>query len=237
MRIAVVDDDIRVYEHLKACFGELLGTAAKLSYYASGEDFLSVWQPDAFDLIVLDIFMGKLTGMDVARKIRKTDRAVKIAFGTSSNEYASESYEVNACYYLHKPFGKERVKAMLDRLNLAEVERMRTARLPDGTSILLRSILYADCVSHSITLHCKGGRSVSVRANFFEIENLLCAYPYFFSPTKGMVINFYEVSAQGRDTFTMSDGKLVPISRRKAKEVRDAYSSFLFERLRNGGDA
>ena len=64
---------------------------------------------------------------------------------------------------------------------------------------------------------------------------LLCGYPYFFIPSKGLIINFHEVDAQNADTFTMSNGSLIPISRRKAKEVTDAYSSFLFEQLRKGG--
>jgi len=144
LRIAIVDDDIRMYECLQTYFGELLGSSAELTYFKSGEDFLRAWQPDAFELIVLDIFMDKLTGMDVAREIRKTDSDVRIAFGTTSNEFASESYEVNACYYLHKPFDRERVKAMLDRIDLAQVEKERTIQLPDGKSVVLRDIIYAD---------------------------------------------------------------------------------------------
>ena len=52
-----------------------------------------------------------------------------------------------------------------------------------------------------------------------------------------MIVNFYEVAAQNADTFTMSDGSRIPISRRKAKEVTEAYSSFLFEQLRKGGES
>ncbi len=141
MRIAIVDDDIRMYECLQTYFGELLGSSAELTYFKSGEAFLRVWQPNAFELIILDIFMDKLTGMDVAREIRKTDSDVRIAFGTTSNEFASESYEVNACYYLHKPFDRERVKAMLDRIDLAQVEKERTIQLPDGKSVVLRDII------------------------------------------------------------------------------------------------
>ena len=91
MRIAIVDDDIRMYECLQTYFGELLGSSAELTYFKSGEDFLRTWQPDAFELIVLDIFMDKLTGMDVAREIRKTDSDVRIAFGTTSNEFATQT--------------------------------------------------------------------------------------------------------------------------------------------------
>lgn len=55
----------------------------------------------------------------------------KLVFCTASNESAGENDEVNVCYYLHKPFGVERVRAMLDRLNLEKAEEARTVRLPD----------------------------------------------------------------------------------------------------------
>ncbi len=225
-----------MYEQLQAYFGEFLSTSAELAYFPSGEALLRSWQPGAFDLIVLDIFMGALSGMDVAKEIRKTDANVRIVFSTTSNEFASESYEVGACYYLHKPFGKERVKAMLDRIDFAQIEKMRTIRLPDGTSIVLRTIIYADNSAHCTTLHCKGGNHITVRANLSEVEALLCSYPYFIRTSKGLIVNLHEVAAQNTDTFTMSDGSILPISRRKAKEVTDAYSSFLFEQLRKGGE-
>ena len=220
MRIAIVDDDIQMCEQLSTLLNEFLGDSSEISDYRSGEEFLTAWETADFDLIILDIFMDKLTGVDVARKIRERDSNVKIVFSTTSNEFASESYEVNV---------------MLDRLNLAEIEKMRTVKLPDGTSAILRNIIYVDFSSHRVTLHCKYDVDTIVRTSFSEIESLLCAYPYFSSPTKGMLINFYEVASQTNDVFVMSDGKSIPISRRKSKEVLDAYFTFRFEMLRNGG--
>lgn len=78
---------------------------------------MSDWRSDHFDLIILDIYN------------------VKIVFSTSGNEFASESYEVNARYYLHKPFGIERVKAMLDRIDITGLEKMRAERLSDDSLI------------------------------------------------------------------------------------------------------
>lgn len=237
LKIAVVDDDIQIYRDLRSYLEELLGDFAEITYYASGESFLEAWKSKSFDLIILDIFMDALTGMEVAQMIRKTDPHVKIAFSTTSNEFASESYEVNACYYLHKPFGKERVKAMMDRLDLAEMEKKRIVVLPDGTNVPLRRIIYVDYAFHFITVHLKQQNDIVLRANFSEIENLLCAYPYFICPTKGVIINFYEVAKQKHDIFIMSDETHIPISRRKATEVLKAYSSFLFAELRKGEDA
>lgn len=235
MRIALVDDDPTVRQQMETWMRELTGNAAHIRTYSSGESFLSDWSAGAFDLIVLDIFMIGLTGMDVAHRIRETDPNVRLVFGTSSNEFAAESYEVDACYYLKKPFQEESVRRMFSRLNLEELELMRTAELPDGQSVRLRSVLYADVASHRVTIHCKDCPDLLLRLSFSAVETFFSTYPYFYSPCKGVIINFYEVTAQTGDTFTMSDGTIIPISRRKSREVLEAYSAIRFEQLRKGG--
>ena len=237
MKIAIVDDDTKMQTTLRGYLEQLVSGHVQIDCFASGEAFLQVWQPGAFDLVILDIFMGRRTGMDVARDVRAGDREVKLVFCTTSNEYASESYAVNACYYLRKPNEKDGIRIMLDRVDLSGLERLRTVRLPDGSSIILRDIVFADCSAHCVTLHGRHGDTRTVRAAFAQIEALLCAYPYFLSPSKGLIVDLYEVASLNAGSFTMSDGTIVPISRRKAKEVTDAYSSFLFSRLRSGGDA
>lgn len=59
--------------------------------------------------------------------------------------------------------------------------------------------------------------------------------PLFYSSSRGIIVNFYEVFMQKDDTFIMSNGSYLPISRRKAKDVISAYSSFCFQQLRKGG--
>ena len=236
MQVAFVDDDPNELNILRTYMSSLTDSATtSIDEFSNGDDFLSHWTAGLYDLVVLDIFMENLTGVDVAREIRKTDSNVRIVFCTTSNEFASESYEVNACYYLHKPFGEENVKNMLDRLNLTELELSRSISLPDGQSVILRDIIYADYTSHRMTFHCKKCGEIVSRLSFAEIEPKLCAYPYFYSPSRGVIINFYEVSTQKDDTFVMSDGSYLPISRRKAKDVINAYSSFRFQLLRKGG--
>lgn len=87
-----------------------------------------------------------------------------------------------------------------------------------------------------MTLYKKRGRNTTLRISFSKIEEMLCAYPYFLSPTKGIIINLYEVEQQNGDTFKMRDGRLIPISRRKRKGGMDAYSSFIFDQLRKEGE-
>lgn len=144
MKIALVDDDIQACDHLQACLDSLLGPSCTLTCYTSGEAFLAAWRPGLFDLVILDIFMAGISGVEVAHTVRATDKTVKLVFCSSSNEFASESYEVNARDYLRKPFNCERVAAMLGRLELTELEHSHSLTLPNGVSVVLRDISYVD---------------------------------------------------------------------------------------------
>ena len=218
MKIALVDDDPRALAQLEQYLTEQLGRETEISHYGSGEALLADWRPGAFELVVLDIYMGGATGMEVARRLRADDGQVRLAFATSSNDFASESYEVGACYYLRKPFRPEGVRAMLERLDLEA----------------LRSIRYAASDGHRVTLHCKDGDR-TLRTSFAAVEPLLCAYPCFCGICRGVVVNFHEVAGRQEDVFLLKDGTRLPISRRRLREVQEAYSAFRFDRLRKDG--
>lgn len=67
MKIALVDDDPRALAQLEQYLTEQLGRETEISRYGSGEALLADWRPGAFELVVLDIYMGGATGMEVAR--------------------------------------------------------------------------------------------------------------------------------------------------------------------------
>jgi len=232
MKIALVDDDAASVESLERLLRENISGGAQTSRFSSGEEFLDSFVPGSFDVIFLDIYMGGLTGVQTARAVRAKDRYVKLVFCSASNEFASESYEVNACYYLKKPFTQPSFSAMLDRLDPDETDFDRVVRLPDSRAVRLRSIIYADYSAHCVVFHIKNGENAVVRMSFSSALSLLCPHPYFCSPSKGVIINFYEIASRTRDVFVMSSGESIPISRRRYKEVMHAYAHFRFHILR-----
>ncbi len=236
MKIALIDDENSSLDRLCGLINEHVGSDISIDRFTSGEEFMDGFKEGVYDLIITDIFMDKLTGIETARKIREKDKNVKLVFCTSSNEFACESYEVNACYYLRKPYTEESFSAMLDRLDLEKLELSRSVKLPDNQSVVLRNVIYADFASHCVTFHNKLGENIVSRVSFADVEPLLCANSYFCSPSKGVIVNFYEVIAQNDNVFVMSDDSRIPISRRKAKEVTEAYAEFRFEQLRSGGE-
>lgn len=236
VRIALIDDESAQIETLsKLVTAELSKSGypnCKIDAFDSGEDFLSSWQAGTYDIIFLDIFMAKLTGVETAHRIREADHTVRLVFCTASNEFASESYEVNAQYYLHKPVTQEAIAAMLRRLNLEALEKSKTVTLPDGHPVLIRRILYTDYFNHVVTLYIKEEEPHRLRISQTALEALLLPYEYFFSPVKGIIINFHEITKMTDEDFILSNGKTIHITRRKYKEAKDAYTRFRFDKMR-----
>ena len=238
MRIALVDDEIiqlqRIHELLSAeLTARLSHTPHWIDSYRSGQSFLEHWQPGKYDVVILDIFMGGLTGVDVAKQIRLTDSDVKLVFCSRSNEFAAESYQVNAQYYLVKPATPGSIANMLQRLNLDLIQLEQTVTLPDGHAVLLRQILYTEYYNHVVTLYMKNTETYRLRTNHTTMEELLLPCGYIHSPSKGILVNFHEVIHCAEDSFTMSDGAVLPISRRKQKEIQAAYTKFHFQKMRS----
>ncbi len=235
MKIALVDDEPILLNMLKdaltASLAELSIETDCVDTYNCGEDFLASFEVGKYDIIILDIYMAEMTGIDVARKIRECDTEVSLAFCTSSNEYAYETYEVEAKYYLNKPVSQEKVAAMLKRFHLADIERNRAVKMPDGSRVPLRLIIYTEYNNHYVTFFFKDIPPKSFYMTQGDAEALLLSNKGFYVINKGCIVNFAQVKAIESGAFVMQNGENVPIARRRYKELEAAYTKYLFDKL------
>lgn len=231
MKIALVDDRPEEIKRLLDIVSRAL-PQTNIDTFPSGEAFLEKWTAGAYDLILLDIFMDRLLGVEVARKIRAVDRDVRLVFCTTSNEFACESYEIGVNYYLQKPVSDTSFGKMLEMIHLSQYEMSRFIRLPDGQRVILRNIVFSEYHNHVITIHCKQEETLQTRMSQTDWEQLLSNHTYFYSCSKGIVVNFHEVDKQEDGMFCMNDGSMLPISRRKSKDALEAFAQFRFEKMR-----
>lgn len=113
MNIAIVDDlsdDLRAAKtflsnYLAKNFAEV-APSVQIQTFSNPEDFLSDFAPEKFDLIILDIFMKPLNGIQVAQIVRNQDRDVSIIFLTTSEDFILEGYKVFAVGYFLKPLSE-----------------------------------------------------------------------------------------------------------------------------------
>ena len=125
LRLAICDDLPEEREALLALL-EQAPIATVCAQFASSEELLEAFRPGGFDLLLMDIYMDGMTGVEAVRKIREMDETIPIAFTTTSTEHTLESYRLSVLKYLEKPV---RQKDINDLLHLVKLQRDSAPRL------------------------------------------------------------------------------------------------------------
>lgn len=237
MRLAIIDDCEADRQSLRSLLTDYITEqhiclTRPMDLFSDGNEFLKNFHAGKYDVIFLDILMGTLTGIEIARNIRTLDQNVRLIFITSSNDYASESYEVSAAGYVLKPFDRRGMEKIRNILAPAVQENAECITLPKGTQLILQNIIYTEFYNHHVLIHQKQGENLRLRISQSEMERLILPYPYFINCFRGIIVNLNEVSQLESDYFVMKDGTHVPVSRRKAAETKTSWSEFLFQKVR-----
>ena len=109
LRLAICDDMPDFSNHTKHLIERWNVDNLVIEVFDNGDSLIAAHVANPFDIILLDIIMPLLNGIDTAAEIRKSDKTVKIIFLTSSSEFAIDSYSGKATNYLLKPVVAERL--------------------------------------------------------------------------------------------------------------------------------
>ena len=119
MRIAVCDDDAAARAALVPILDAFCAAhenKAAYSVFSCAETLLREMRDKTFDVLLLDILMPGMSGLDAAKTIRSFNQKAEIIFLSSSPEFAVSSYNVRAHYYLLKPVDAKALTHLLDEL-------------------------------------------------------------------------------------------------------------------------
>lgn len=233
MNIAIIDDltsDARELKRITASYFEKRQILARFHHFPSAEAFFKDYRPGDYELVFLDIYMDGMTGMDAARRIRSQSDDCILVFVTTSSDFAVESYDVNASYYLLKPFDPEKLCRILDSLKLKKARRSQyieviSERVP--VRVPLHSILYADTFRNAVCLHTDAG-PVRSYLTFQKFEEQINGCHNFLSCYRGCIVNMDRIQEATADGFLLDNGETVQIRKRGAAAIRKAYLQYLF---------
>ena len=112
LTLAICDDLPEEREKLLRLL-ELSPIPAVCAQFGSSEELLSAFRPGKFDLLLMDIYMDGMTGVEAVQRIRELDERIPIAFTTTSTEHALEGYRLSVLKYLEKPVRQKDVNDLL----------------------------------------------------------------------------------------------------------------------------
>ena len=207
----------------------------KSTLFGSGEELLEAFRPGKFDLLLMDIYMDGMTGVEAVQKIREMDKAIPIAFTTTSTEHALESYRLSVLKYLEKPVKQ---KDLDDLLHLVKLQRDSAPRLTirqngETQRLPLSELMVLEQQGHHVTLFLKGGSTIQLYGKLSDLLPQLEGQP-FFCPHKSYCVNLAFVRGINEEyqCYEMADGKKVPISRPNRAKAKRAWEDFLFAQTR-----
>ena len=230
MNIAVLEDNKNdrreicsyIESYCKAnCF------EAHIKLYCNGEALFVDFEPGHFDLLFIDIFLPGISGVEVARKIRETDRDCMFVFITISPDFALDGFSVQAAGYVVKPISLKKMSDAMHACRFVFERNVREIELPVGGKDLRVSIadlIYVEVHGKDTILHMKKGE-LKTRLPLETVEKHLGGVP-FLRCNRSYIINMNHVEEMLRDDFLMHGGGLVPIRKNNRKEIKIAMARF-----------
>lgn len=178
-----------------------------------------------FDLILLDVLMPGMTGIEVAEKLNTSGNSPIIVFITSSLESAVDGYRVNASGFILKPISQERFDETMERITAQKLNQSYLSVMHNRTPIRipLHRIQYFENKLHKVSIIMDDEEIIIVSLKLSQIQEMLKADPVFLRCHQSYIVNLDYVQKMEDACFCMYNEKLIPISRNYYKECKNKY--------------
>lgn len=235
MDIVICDDDSSARLQMKTYlerFDREYEMGLKLTFFDSGEAFLAA-HPRQMDILLLDIRMYEISGIDIARRIREFDDELCIIFISNMTQFALEGYQVHAFDFLVKPFGYPVFeREMLQACKKVEAGKKDSLTVKNDEGVFrlpLREILYIETSDHKLLIHGKE-QNIYCYITMGQLEKKV-REKNFFRCHQSFLINLAYVERLERDMVTMRGQVQVPVSRHRRRELIQAMTKYAGEIL------
>ncbi|MCI8774103.1 MAG: response regulator transcription factor [Lachnospiraceae bacterium] len=231
MNIAICDDESRVRTGIRNVLKEAF-PGTEIREFVSGQELLEAAGQDYLpDIVLMDIAMNGMDGMETARKLRERYQVLLI-FVTGVKEQVFQAFDVGAFHYLLKPVEKEKLLSVMERA-FAEVEKAGAkpkymlVKVPGGhRRINAADILYAESDGRKVILHMKQ-ENLEFYEKMEELEQRLGEG--FYRCHRGYLVSLSEVRGYDKANIRMSNGETVYLAKRKYSEFVQTYCRYLQE--------
>ena len=227
-RIAICDDnpaDLLYLSSLLKTWAAQRGVSLHADTFPSAEAFLFQYEEQKdYDILLLDIEMGRMDGVTLARTVRQDSESVPIIFITGYSDYIAEGYDVSALHYLMKPVREEKLFQVLDRAaaRLRRDERTLTLELPgEVLRIPLYTIRFLEVRKNYVTIH--GKQEYTVKKTLGEFQPLLDER--FFRLGRSFILNLTQIERVTRTEVFLRDGSVIPLPRSMYEPLNRALIS------------
>lgn len=245
LRIAICDDraEQRTLLHRAAeCYFSTHNSDRRIEItdFSSPLDLLdSLPRTGSFDIVLLDICMPGLNGIDVAREIRQRKDATEIIFLTTSAEFAVDAFRLKAAHYVVKPFTTEQFEDAMHRAmeRFSKKEPLRILLQSENgvlETVSLDDILYIESLRYYRIVHTKSAQIQENRRSLASLKEELdtLAPEQFILPYRGYIVNQNAIRSISPDALLIQNGDTIPIKSGDFRKLREGFFAWSFRKER-----
>lgn len=237
--IAICEDNENEAELILRHLSKLQDTHYDIKFYIksfnSGEMLLNdIAEGKSYDLFLLDVLMPKITGIELAKKLRNKNPDVPIVFLTSSADYALPAYKVSAVQYILKPIEEDELFSVFERiLTFRKIEKNKFfmfTTLERTLKISYSAMVYVEIIGHIMRVCLDNGDmlySKSIKVSFRSAIASLLEDDCFLYAHKSYLINMDHVQELCGKTFIMTGGHVIPVPKYKIADAKEKYFAYL----------
>ena len=229
-QIAIVEDEKQNGDYLEELviqYSRKNNIEFEITRYSDGAEIAFEYRSQ-FDIILLDIEMEKMDGLEAAKIIRKSDKDVIIIFVTHLAQYALKGYSVNALSYLLKPVTPFALSHELGRALERLIRKVDDYIFINKENSLVRlnvkDILYIESVGHKTLIKTKKEEYL-VPGTIRNMEEQVSKFN-FFRCNNGYLVNLAAVTGITDGCALVAEHRL-PISRPRKKAFLEALTRYM----------
>lgn len=230
MRIACVEDNKEERKYLMKLISnwqkEKDPTGQSFDY-SSAQSFLFDYEEMIFDVALLDIKMEYISGMELAKMLRRENDDIIICFITGEKEYVFEGYNVEAVDYILKPVGQREINNLLDKVfkKLEKKEKNIIINTVEGLiTVPISKILFIEAQNHKTFIKTEIGD--------FETGTTLSKWEeklkkeFFIKPHRSFLIHCGWISRVTKKDVVLNSKYHIPIARGRWEDVAQALLNY-----------
>lgn len=241
LKIAICDDEQREIEtakqNVQLYFASHPEINAEVYEYSSAMELLNqIENQVCFDILLMDIFMPGIHGIEAARQLRDDRNNCQIIFLTTSRDYAVEAFAVNAVHYLLKPYSTSRFFDAMDKaVGKAEENSKQYLSISNRGNVYalnLKDVLYVESINHSQFVYSLTESLIELRTTMSELFEALSHTGYdFYRVGKAYIVSLKQIRQLSAKEAVFNGGKRLPVPRGAFNNLRSAYMLALFKEV------
>lgn len=230
IKAAIMEDDLSCAYRLENLLKEWARGTADVEItvitYADGEDFISDYGDDirSFDIIFIDIKLGDIDGVEIAKKLRSMEYGHTIVFTTNLENRVWDGYSVQAFNFYVKPIMPRHIKECMDYIvNKNANDYLQFTYHGVTNRIAWEQIIYIESAGHYIDIHLLSGEIVHIKCLLKEVHKQCPTH--MIRCQRSYIVNSRHIMERIGNKLLLRGNEMISISYHYSTLVADAMKN------------